>query len=331
MYIMTLIVSMIAGPWQNMTQAQKNSGQVADAALNWVDRYAPHNMRPYMRLARLDRPIGTWLLLWPGWWSLALAALYVGKQFPDLWLVALFGIGAIVMRGAGCTYNDLVDKDLDGQVERTRSRPIPSGQVTTGQAKLFMIAQGFVGLAILLQFNWFAIWLGAASLGIIVVYPFMKRITYFPQVVLGLAFNWGALLGWAAVTGTLHPAAYVLYLAGICWTLAYDTIYAHQDKEDDALVGMKSTALKFGAATPSWLKLFFILTILGIGYAGVLAGAGFVFLGMLSFAALHIRWQLNRLDIEDPDICLMLFRANRDFGTLVFVAIMADVIAAKFG
>jgi len=313
-----------------MTQAQKNNGEVADAVpLNWVDRFAPQNSRPYMRLARLDRPIGTWLLLWPCWWSLALAALYEGMDFPDLWLIALFGIGAIVMRGAGCTYNDLVDKDLDGRVERTRSRPIPSGQVSVAQAKLFMIAQALVGLAVLLQFNWFSVFLGAASLLIIVVYPFMKRITYFPQVVLGLAFNWGALLGWAAVTGSLHPAAYVLYLAGISWTLAYDTIYAHQDKEDDALVGMKSTALKFGETTPRWLVLFFALAIFGIGLAGTLAGAGIVFLSLLGLVALHALWQLKRLDTEDPDVCLMLFRANRDFGWLVFAAILADVLVSK--
>jgi 4-hydroxybenzoate polyprenyltransferase len=313
-----------------MIQGQRDNGEVADAMpLNWVDRLAPQSFKPYMRLARLDRPIGTWLLLWPCWWSLALAALYRGTQFPSLWLIVLFGIGAIVMRGAGCTYNDLVDKDLDGRVERTRSRPIPSGQVSVGQAKSFMIAQALVGLGVLLQFNWFAIWLGAASLLIIAIYPFMKRITYFPQIVLGLAFNWGALLGWAAVTGELHPAAYVLYLAGIGWTLAYDTIYAHQDKEDDALVGIKSTALRFGKTTRYWLVLFFMITVFGIGLAGILAGAGKVFLVVLGLAAFHAIWQLKRLDIDDPDTCLMLFRSNREFGWLVFAAILTDIVVAK--
>lgn len=282
-----------------------------------------------MRLARLDRPIGTWLLLWPCWWSLALASLYQGPDLPNIILIALFGIGAIAMRGAGCTYNDLVDKELDALVGRTRSRPIPSGQVSVFQAKAFLLALALTGLAVLLQFNWFAVGLGIASLGIVAVYPFMKRITYWPQIVLGLAFNWGALLGWAAVTGSLHPAAYILYLAGISWTLGYDTIYAHQDKEDDAMIGIKSTALKFGKDTPRWLATFFSLAIFGIAIAGTLAGAGIIFLAGLVFAVLHAAWQLKTLDIDDPDICLMLFRSNRDFGWIVFFAILAQIVFIK--
>lgn len=311
--------------------APNPAGPVADAvARGWVDTYAPVVLRPYMRLARLDRPIGTWLLLWPCWWSLALAALYQGPHFPSLWLIALFGIGAIVMRGAGCTYNDIVDRDLDAKVARTRSRPIPSGQVSIGQAKAFMIAQCLIGFAVLMQFNWFAIAVGAASLAIVAAYPFMKRFTYFPQIGLGLAFNWGALLGWAAVTGEVGWAAFVLYGAGISWTLAYDTIYAHQDKQDDLLIGIKSTALKFGAATPRWLALFFSSALAGIAISGVLAGAGPVFLVALCAAAGHAVWQLRTLDIDDAARCLTLFRANRDFGWLVFGAILADA-AAQIG
>ena len=226
------------------------TNRVADAPRrNWVDRFAPAAVLPYCHLARLDRPIGTWLLFWPCWWSLALAAHWQGNGLPDIWLMVLFGIGAITMRGCGCTYNDLVDREYDGRVARTRSRPIPSGRVSVFQAKAFLVFQALVGLAVLLQFNWFAVVLGAASLLVVAVYPFMKRITYWPQFVLGLAFNWGALLGWAVVTGGLHPAPVVLYIAGIAWTLGYDTIYAHQDKEDDALIGLKSSALKLGDRT----------------------------------------------------------------------------------
>jgi 4-hydroxybenzoate polyprenyltransferase len=299
--------------------------QVADApASNWVDRFAPAPMRPYCRLARLDRPIGTWLLLLPCWWSIALAGHFGGARLPDVWLLVLFAIGAITMRGAGCTYNDIVDREFDARVARTRSRPIPSGQVTVVAARVFLVAQALVGLAVLLQFNGFAVWLGIASLGIVAVYPFMKRITYWPQVVLGLAFNWGALLGWAAVMGTLHPAATVMYVAGIAWTLGYDTIYAHQDKEDDMLIGVKSTALKFGAATRPWLVAFFGLALAGLGLAGALAGAGAVFFAGLALAASHAVWQMTTLDIDDAERCLRLFRSNRDFGLIVLAAIVTD-------
>jgi len=304
----------------------EGSGEVSDSTGNWVDRLAPASWRPYLRLARADRPIGTWLLLWPCWWSLALAANWRSGALPDLWLMALFGIGAIAMRGAGCTYNDLVDRDYDGRVARTRSRPIPSGQVSVRQAQAFMIFLCLVGLAVLLQFNWFAVVLGATSLLVVAVYPFMKRVTYWPQVVLGLAFNWGAMLGWAAVTGALHPAALVLYVTGIAWTLGYDTIYAHQDKEDDALLGLKSTALKFGARTPAWLTGFFTLTIAGLALSGVLAGLGVIYLAALVPAAAHLIWQVRTVDIDDPDRCLTLFRANRDFGWLVLGAIVLDTL-----
>ncbi|MGI9413134.1 MAG: 4-hydroxybenzoate octaprenyltransferase [Hyphomicrobiales bacterium] len=305
----------------------ETTNRVADAPRrNWVDRFAPAAALPYCHLARLDRPIGTWLLLWPCWWSLALAAHWQGRGLPDLWLIVLFGIGAVAMRGCGCTYNDLVDREFDARVARTRSRPIPSGRVSVIQAKAFLVFQALVGLAVLLQFNWFAVALGAASLLVVAVYPFMKRVTYWPQFVLGLAFNWGALLGWAAVTAGLHPAPVVLYVAGIAWTLGYDTIYAHQDKEDDALIGLKSTALKFGARTTPWMTAFYTAAIIGLGLAGWLAGAGTVFFIGIAVAAAHAAWQVVTLDIDDPDRCLTLFRSNRDFGTIVFAAIVADAL-----
>src|SRR5271163_2158984 len=222
------------------------AGSVADATGNWVDTLAPAWSRPYLRLARLDRPIGSWLLLLPCWWSAALAAVAAQVRGPSPWHIALFFIGAFAMRGAGCTWNDIVDRDLDGSVERTRSRPIPSGQVSTAQAALFLVLQALVGFAVLISFNTFTIWLGIASLAIVAVYPFMKRITSWPQVVLGLAFSWGALMGWAASLGALALAPVLLYLAAVAWTIGYDTIYALQDAVDDAVIGIGSTARRFG-------------------------------------------------------------------------------------
>jgi 4-hydroxybenzoate polyprenyltransferase len=226
-------------------------GRVADSTGNWVDRLAPGWTRPYLRLARLDRPIGSWLLLLPCWWSAALAAIATPVRPPDLGQLlshlALFFIGAFAMRGAGCTWNDIVDRDLDARVERTRSRPIPSGQVGVGGAATFLVLQALLGLAVLLQFNRFTIFVGVASLAVVAIYPFMKRVTYWPQIVLGLAFSWGALMGWPAIFGRLDQPALLLYAGAICWVIGYDTIYAHQDREDDAFIGIKSTALLFGA------------------------------------------------------------------------------------
>jgi 4-hydroxybenzoate polyprenyltransferase len=289
----------------------------------WIDRRVPAGLRPYCRLARLDRPIGTWLLLLPCWWSLALAANYQARPgHPDLGLLALFAIGAVAMRGAGCTFNDIVDRDIDAKVARTAGRPLPSGAVTLAAAVAFLTLQALIGLAVLVQLNRFAIAVGAASLLVVAVYPFMKRITYWPQAVLGLAFNWGALLGWAAVTGSLALPAVVLYAAGVAWTLAYDTIYAHQDKDDDLLVGVKSTALRFGAATPVWLAAFFAVAIVLIGVAGWLAGLAWPFYAALALAAGHAAWQTRSLDIDDPQDCLVKFRSNRDFGLIVFAGIV---------
>src|SRR5476651_1189700 len=234
---------------------------VADATGNWVDSHAPAWSRPYLRLSRLDRPIGSWLLLMPCWWSAALAAgvSHTVGQLPLI--IVLFFIGAFVMRGAGCTWNDITDRDLDARVERTRSRPIPAGQVSVAGAAVFLVAQALIGLAVLLQFNRFAVMTGIASLVIVAAYPFMKRITWWPQIVLGLAFSWGALMGFAVTLGRIDATALLLYAGATAWVIGYDTIYAHQDAEDDALVGVKSTALLFGARTRLALMVFYGLAV----------------------------------------------------------------------
>jgi 4-hydroxybenzoate polyprenyltransferase len=308
-----------------MTGKVTGGGEVADSvAGHWAEKWLPEAARPYARLARLERPIGWWLLLLPGWWSIAIATIHDGGGLPDPWLLALFLVGAVLMRGAGCTFNDLIDRDVDAKVARTRGRPLPSGQVSPAAAVLFMLALGVAALLILVQFNTFTIVLGLASAAPVAVYPFMKRITYWPQLFLGIAFNWGALLGWAAVEGSLALPPILLYAGGIAWTLAYDTIYAHQDKDDDLLIGLKSTAVKFGAATPRWLALFFALALLLIWLAAWLAGAGWVFTIAIVAAAFHAIWQLRQLDIADPDRCLMLFRSNRDLGLLIFAGAVLD-------
>jgi 4-hydroxybenzoate polyprenyltransferase len=300
------------------------AGRVADSTGNWVDTVAPAWSRPYLRLARFDRPIGAWLLLMPCWWSTGLAAIAAGRAFPDPWHLVLFLVGAFVMRGAGCTWNDIVDRDIDGRVERTRSRPIPSGQVSVRAAAVFLLAQALLGLAVLLQFNRFTVVAGIASLLVVAIYPFMKRITYWPQIFLGLAFAWGALMGWPALFGRLDLPAYLLYAGAIAWVIGYDTIYAHQDREDDALVGLKSTALLFGAHTRPALAVFFSAAVVLIGIAAALAGAGGVFwLGLAAFAA-HLGWQIARLDIADPALCLALFKSNRDAGLILFAALALD-------
>jgi 4-hydroxybenzoate polyprenyltransferase len=302
------------------------TGSVADATGNWVDSLAPVWSRPYLRLARLDRPIGSWLLLLPCWWSSALAAIAGHQAAPSFLHIALFFVGAFAMRGAGCTWNDIVDRDLDASVERTRSRPIPSGQVTVGQALAFLVLQALVGLVVLISFNAFTIALGITSLAIVAIYPFMKRITYWPQIVLGLAFSWGALIGWAAAFGRLDAPAVLLYAGSIAWVIGYDTIYAHQDREDDALIGIKSTALLFGDRTKPMLSLFYALAVILIGIAGFLAGAGPIFaIGLVAFAA-HLAWQVVRLDIGDPDLCLALFKSDRDAGLILFAGLLLDAL-----
>jgi len=303
----------------------ESTGRVADATGNWVDSLAPSYARPYLRLARLDRPIGSWLLLMPCWWSVGLAGMH-NDRFPSLWHILLFFIGAFAMRGAGCTWNDLVDRDLDGRVERTRSRPIPSGQVTVAQATMFMVAQALVGFLVLIQFNRFTVATGIASLLVVVIYPFMKRITYWPQIFLGLAFSWGALMGWPAAFGRLDWPAIVLYAGSILWVIGYDTIYAHQDRDDDLLIGIKSTALLFGERTPTMLANFYAAATVLIAAAGFMAGGGIIFaVGIVAFAA-HLAWQVSRLDIDDPAHCLVLFKSNRDAGLILFAAMLLDAV-----
>ncbi len=301
------------------------AGRVADSTGNWVDSLAPAATRPYLRLARLDRPIGSWLLLMPCWWSVGLAGMHTGA-LPNLWHVVLFFIGAFAMRGAGCTWNDLVDRDLDAKVERTRSRPIPSGQVSPKQAAAFLIAQALVGLTVLLQFNRFTVFCGFASLLVVAIYPFMKRITYWPQIVLGLAFSWGALMGWPAAFGRLDWPALVLYLGSICWVIAYDTIYAHQDREDDLMIGIKSTALLFQERTQPMLASFYAAAVVLIAIAGLMAGGGAIFLIGIALFAAHLAWQVMRLDINDPAYCLVLFKSNRDAGLILFGAMLIDAV-----
>ena len=291
-------------------------------ALTWIDRWAPVWLRPYLHLARLDRPIGTWLLLLPCWWSIALAT----QGWPEPLLVALFAVGALIMRGAGCTLNDIADRNFDGKVARTATRPIPSGAVSIRQAFGFLCLQLLLGLAVLLQFNLFAVMVGAGSLLVVAIYPFMKRITNWPQAVLGLAFNWGALLGWAAVRGDLAAAPGILYMAGILWTLGYDTIYAHQDKEDDILIGVKSTALRLGEDTGKWLVGFYSGVIALIALSGYLAGLGGAFYVGLALAAAHLAWQVARLDTGNAKDCLAKFKSNRTFGLIVFAAIIAGQV-----
>jgi len=302
------------------------AARVADATGNWVDTRAPPWSRPYLRLSRFDRPIGSWLLLMPCWWSAALAA-GVGHDLSRLpVLVVLFFIGAFVMRGAGCTWNDITDRDLDARVERTRSRPIPAGQVSVRQALAFLILQGLIGLAVLLRFDRFAIMTGIASLIIVAVYPFMKRITWWPQVVLGLAFSWGALMGFAAMLGRIDATALALYAGSIAWVIGYDTVYAHQDAEDDALIGIKSTARLFGARTHRALAVFYGLAVILIGLALAMADVrwpGWIGLGAF---AVHLVWQIARLDIRDPALCLRIFKSNRDAGLLLFAGLLADAV-----
>ena len=313
-------------------------GRVADAVdRNWVDRLAPAASRPYLRLSRADRPAGTWLLLLPCWWALALAvAASPGTAgLADLWIAAGCAIGAFLMRGAGCTWNDLADQDIDAKVARTRSRPLPSGQVTRKQAQIWMVVQALLAFCILLTFNWAAVALGVASLALVAIYPFAKRFTWWPQIFLGLAFNWGALLAWTARTGEIGWPAVLLYVAGIGWTLFYDTIYAHQDKEDDELIGVKSTARLFGDETDRLLLIALLITLIAMTLAVIkatVAGDPTIMLAaLLAPWALgwHLNWQMRKLDIKDPAKCLMLFRSNRNAG-LAPVAFFGFAILVGF-
>ncbi|APZ51567.1 4-hydroxybenzoate octaprenyltransferase [Salipiger abyssi] len=311
-------------------------GQVADAVRgNWVDHWAPAWLRPYLRLSRADRPIGTWLLLLPCWWGLLLSMVHDGRaSWFDLWIFAGCGIGAFLMRGAGCTWNDFTDRHIDGSVARTASRPIPSGRVSAKQALAWAAAQALVSFAILLTFPPMAIALGVLSLLPVAIYPFAKRFTWWPQVFLGIAFNWGALLAWTAHSGSLGLPAVLLYLSGMAWTLFYDTIYAHQDKEDDALIGVKSTARLFGDdATPKWLARFLVVSIALMGLAIIAAAPRgeilqlVILIGGPWAMGWHMLWQLRKLDVNDNDRLLMLFRANRDAGLLPVLFFASALLA----
>jgi len=289
---------------------------------SWVYRYAPDRLRPYLKLARMDRPVGTWLLLWPCLWSLIMATQDIGAV--TLWYGGLFGVGALVMRSAGCAYNDIVDRDIDARVTRTASRPIPAGEMTTRAAFGSVIALSLVGLAVLLQFNAFTIAVGAGSLLLVAAYPFMKRITWWPQAWLGLTFNWGALVGAAAVTGGLPDYALVLYAGCVFWTLGYDTIYAHQDREDDALIGIGSTALRLGNRTRPALILFYAVFAAALFWAGMLAKLGVVYYTGAALTTLHLVWQIWRVDIHDPARCLAVFKSNIGMGGVIAAALIAE-------
>jgi 4-hydroxybenzoate polyprenyltransferase len=286
---------------------------------DWADRYAPPGLVPYIRLARLDRPIGTWLLLFPSWWAIALAA----PAWPDWRLMALFGIGAVTMRGAGCTLNDIIDRDFDARVARTRTRPLPSGAVSVRQAALFLALQLAIGAAVLASLDRLAILLGFFVLLLIATYPLMKRVTYWPQFFLGLNFNWGALMGWAAATGRIELPALLLYVGGIAWTLGYDTIYAHQDKEDDILVGVKSTALALGERTLPWLFVFYAVAVLLWAAAAAAAAIAWPFWLALGLVTLQLFWQAASVDTDDAADCLAKFRSNRWTGWLFLLGIVA--------
>jgi 4-hydroxybenzoate polyprenyltransferase len=304
------------------TQSPSESKVIKDARpTNWVDRSAPPFLRPYLKLMRADRPIGVWLLLWPCWWSLAMAShAYEGSVLSLLGMYALFGVGAYVMRGAGCTINDIADRNIDGRVDRTALRPIPSGQVKLWQAIAFLVLQLLVGLVILLQFNWFTVELGAASLILVAIYPFAKRFTWWPQAFLGLTFNWGALLGWSAIHGSLSAAPITLYAGAFFWTLAYDTIYGHQDKEDDALAGVKSASRLLEEKTKPFLMISYGLAVALFIVAGVLAHMAWIFYPFLFLFAWHLAWQIRRVDIDNPVVCLAVFKSNRDAGAILFLA-----------
>ena len=290
----------------------------------WVNRLSPDFAWPYLQLMRADRLIGTWLLLWPGLWSIGLAShAHNTAGASSAFFMLLFALGAFVMRGAGCVVNDLADRKYDALVERTKGRPLPSGRVSVLQALIFLGFLCLIGLGILLQLNEFTIWMGVGSLGLVVLYPFMKRFTYWPQIVLGLTFNWGALMGWTAITGSLGWSAVLLYGGGIFWTLGYDTIYAHQDKEDDALIGVKSTALKLAENTPRWLVFFYGTMLLFFAGAGYMAHIGPAYYAGLLVVAGHCLWQIKSLKMEDGDNCLRLFKSNYHLGIILFISILS--------
>jgi 4-hydroxybenzoate polyprenyltransferase len=297
---------------------------------SWLLRGAPAGLEPYLKLARIDRPIGTWLLLFPCWWSLVLALQATSGVAEAGWrhigYAALFALGALVMRAAGCTINDIADRDIDAKVARTALRPLPAGLISLRQALAFLAVLLTVGLAVLVQFNGFTIALGIGSLALVIPYPLMKRITYWPQAWLGLTFNWGALMGWSAITGDLGIPALLLYAAGFFWTLGYDTIYAHQDKEDDALIGVKSTALRLGGGTRAWLIVFYGLTVALLVSIGIVIGFGWAYYLAIAGVGLHFAWQISSLETEQPANCLARFNSNRVVGWVLLAGLLAATL-----
>jgi 4-hydroxybenzoate polyprenyltransferase len=312
------------------TETSKDSPKTTDALQNhWIYRIAPKFSVPYLQLMRADRPIGTWLLLWPCLWSVALASHWMSCQpeagdyiLPNISLMILLAVGAFVMRGAGCVVNDLADKDFDAKVDRTKMRPLPSGRVSSKAAIIFLAFLCSIGLVVLLRLNDFTIKLALSSVILIIIYPFMKRITYWPQLILGFVFNWGALVGWAALTGGLEYQALMLYTGGIFWTLGYDTIYAHQDKDDDALIGVKSTALMFGEKTKLWLIFFYSMAGACFLFSGYFSGLKMSYFALMSLPFCHFIYQIRRLDINNGALCLKIFKSNHQFGILFFTAII---------
>ncbi|XP_065079264.1 4-hydroxybenzoate polyprenyltransferase, mitochondrial [Ochlerotatus camptorhynchus] len=285
---------------------------------------------PYARLMRVDRPIGSWLLFWPCGWSIALSA--PAGCLPDPWMLALFGTGAFIMRGAGCTINDMWDRDIDGKVARTKSRPLVAGELSTADAWFFLGAQLGVGLLILLELNWYSIMLGASSLGLVIIYPLMKRVTHWPQLVLGMTFNWGALLGWSATQGSvMWSACLPLYLSGVCWTIVYDTIYAHQDKVDDALLGIKSTAIRFGDNTKLWLSGFSTAMIGGLVASGMVCEQTWPFYSALGVISAHLAHQIYSLNINNPTDCANKFISNHQVGLILFLGIVLGTLYKGYG
>jgi len=310
---------------KGLTMSDIHPTPVADAQQdNWLDRHAPEWLKPYGRLARWDRPIGFWLLFWPCAWGLGLAAVAQPGIGFGWWAGVLMFVGAVLMRGAGCTFNDIIDRDIDMKVARTRSRPIPSGQVTAKDALVFLLAQALLASAVLFQFNRFTVWAGIASLVLVAIYPFMKRITWWPQAFLGLAFSYGALVGWTSQTGGLAWAPVILYAGTIVWVIGYDTIYALQDAEDDALVGVKSTARLFGAQVRPAVGLFYAGAYLLWNLAAVLAGGGLVFAVLALVPAGLLAWQVWTLDPHEPDNALLRFRNNHYVGIALTLALLAE-------
>ncbi|CAN4088271.1 unnamed protein product [Withania somnifera] len=304
-----------------LANSEDKKNELQKPSPSWVDTYLPQRIRPYAHLARLDKPIGTWLLAWPCMWSISLAA--PPGSLPDVKMMTLFGCGALLLRGAGCTINDLLDRDIDTKVERTRSRPIASGVLTPFQGLTFLGFQLLLGLGILLQLNNYSRILGASSLLLVFSYPLMKRFTFWPQAYLGLTFNWGALLGWAAIKGSIDPSVVLpLYASGVFWTLVYDTIYAHQDKEDDLKVGVKSTALRFGGSTKEWISGFGLACISSLALSGVNANIGWPYYAFLTAASCQLAWQIWTVDLSSRADCNRKFVSNKWFGAFIFGGIL---------